>query len=92
MKHLFDMVGNRFPHIRTELIWNGLSGSDDGGKTVVASDPILNKAMERVGRIFNLKKHTVGKDRVPLVGPGDIEGIFFYLLLFTQPFLCLLEH
>lgn len=30
--------------------------------------------MERVGRLLNLKKHTVGKERVPLIGPGDIEG------------------
>lgn len=64
-------------------------GSDDGGKTVVASDPTLNRAMEKVGRMFNLKKHTVGKERVPIIGPGDIEGHLgtdgrYYLLDFAR--------
>jgi hypothetical protein len=64
-------------------------GSDDGGKTVVASDPTLNRAMEKVGSMFNLKKHTVGKERVPIIGPGDIEGHLgtdgrYYLLDFAR--------
>jgi len=54
-------------------------GSDDGGVTVVTSDPKLNSAMERVGRMLNLKKHMVGKDRVPIIGPGDIEGTLSFL-------------
>lgn len=49
-------------------------GSNDGGKTVLARDPVFNKAMEKVGKCLNLKKHTVGRQRVPIIGPGDIEG------------------
>lgn len=30
--------------------------------------------MEKIGKLLNLKKHTVGKKKVPIVGPGDIEG------------------
>jgi hypothetical protein len=30
--------------------------------------------MDDIGGLLNLKKHTVGKKRVPIVGPGDIEG------------------
>lgn len=40
----------------------------------MARDPVFNKAMEKVGRCLNLKKHTVGRQRVPIIGPGDIEG------------------
>jgi hypothetical protein len=30
--------------------------------------------MDKVGKLLNLKKHTVGRQRVPIIGPGDIEG------------------
>jgi hypothetical protein len=30
--------------------------------------------MDEIGVMLNLKKHTVGKKKVPIVGPGDIEG------------------
>jgi len=51
-----------------------LSGSNDGGITVRASDPKFNEIMEKVGKHLNLKKHTVGRQRTPIIGPGDIEG------------------
>ncbi len=41
---------------------------------MLASDPKFNKLMKRIGECLNLKKHCVGKNRVRLVGPGDIEG------------------
>ncbi len=30
--------------------------------------------MDEIGGLLNLKKHTVSKKKVPIVGPGDIEG------------------
>ena len=39
-----------------------------------ASDPHFNHLMEIAGGVLNLKQHTVGPNKVPIVGPGDIEG------------------
>lgn len=41
---------------------------------MVASDPNFNQAMEKVGKLLNLKQHTVGRRRIPIIGPGDCEG------------------
>jgi hypothetical protein len=30
--------------------------------------------MDEIGGLLNLKKHTVGEQKVSIVGPGDIEG------------------
>lgn len=40
----------------------------------MASDEKFNAAMDIVGKRLNLKKHLVGKQQVPIIGPGDIEG------------------
>lgn len=37
-------------------------------------DAKLDHMMELLGEYLNLRKHLVGKQGVPLVGPGDIEG------------------
>jgi ribosomal protein S17 len=37
-------------------------------------DPVLDHLMEELGKHLNLRKHLVGKQRVEVVGPGDIEG------------------
>eukprot|EP01132_Coremiostelium_polycephalum_P008397 gene8397-10313_t len=48
-------------------------GSCDGGNSVHNSDPIVNKEMERMAGLLNLRGHTVGKEKRFLYGPGDIE-------------------
>ncbi|KAF2076806.1 hypothetical protein CYY_001883 [Polysphondylium violaceum] len=48
-------------------------GSCDGGQTVHDSDPIINKEMERIANILNLRGHQVGCDKKVIFGPGDIE-------------------
>jgi len=45
--------------------------------------------MESLGKKFNLRQHLVGKKRVPITGPGDIEGHLgtdgrYYLLDFAR--------
>lgn len=73
---LIDFKGFRI--LATSLLPLGpdtiVYGSHDAGKTVHASDPVFNKMMDEIGVMLNLKKHTVGKKKVPIVGPGDIEG------------------
>eukprot|EP01087_Luapelamoeba_hula_P014241 TRINITY_DN4145_c0_g1_i4.p1 TRINITY_DN4145_c0_g1~~TRINITY_DN4145_c0_g1_i4.p1 ORF type:complete len:1436 (-),score=334.66 TRINITY_DN4145_c0_g1_i4:290-4597(-) len=66
-------------------------GSADGGRTVLAQDPTLNKIMDDAAAGMNLKKHNVGFKRVPISGPGDIEGHLgtdgnYYLLDFARTF------
>ncbi|KYR01649.1 hypothetical protein DLAC_01652 [Tieghemostelium lacteum] len=48
-------------------------GSCDGGKTVHSSVPEINKEMERIAGILNLKGHIVGLPKTTIFGPGDIE-------------------
>lgn len=66
-------------------------GSCDGGRTVLASDPVLNRLMDAAAAGMNLKKHFVGNKRVPISGPGDIEGHLgtdgcYYVLDFSRTF------
>jgi len=49
-------------------------GSSDGGSTVLADDPKLVSLIETTAKEINLKKHTVGKKKISICGPGDIEG------------------
>lgn len=50
------------------------SGSRDGGRNVVeAADPGARAIMEALGKALNLKSHRVGKDRVEICGPVDLE-------------------
>lgn len=49
-------------------------GSNDAGHTIKVGDAKLDQMMELLGEYLNLRKHLVGKQGVPLVGPGDIEG------------------
>ncbi|PRP86402.1 hypothetical protein PROFUN_05321 [Planoprotostelium fungivorum] len=61
------------PIDKTTLVY----GSDDGGKTVHASDPKMNELMQQAGRKMNLSGHVTGSARDPkkiIYGPGDIEG------------------
>lgn len=44
------------------------------GRTVFASDPILNQKMQLAGKVLNLKGHKVSESGVEIFGPGDIEG------------------
>ena len=46
-------------------------GSNDGGKTVVASDPKFNALIEQAGKQINLKLHEVGQG-VAVYGPGNL--------------------
>jgi len=39
-------------------------GSDDGGRTVNTADPIVNKMMEKAGRMLNLQPHKVSPEKV----------------------------
>jgi hypothetical protein len=49
-------------------------GSSDGGKTVHASNPELNKIMEDSGKFLGLKPHVCGfTSPTTIVGPTDIE-------------------
>ncbi|KYR01650.1 hypothetical protein DLAC_11486 [Tieghemostelium lacteum] len=48
-------------------------GSCDGGKTVHSSVPEINKEMERIAGILNLRGHVVGLPKSFIYGPGDIE-------------------
>ncbi|EFA75197.1 hypothetical protein PPL_11271 [Heterostelium album PN500] len=49
-------------------------GSNDGGKTIHNSDPVIEKEMERLAGIMNIKGHMVGLVTPTLIyGPGDIE-------------------
>lgn len=64
-------------------------GSNDAGKTIKSEDPVMNDLMEQLGAHLNLRKHFVGKQRVPIFGPGDIEGHLgtdgrYYLLDFAR--------
>jgi len=66
-------------------------GSADGGITVHADDPFLNKQLKAFAKPYHLKKHLVGKDLAAraLYLPGDIEGHHgyddrYYLLDFAR--------
>jgi hypothetical protein len=67
-------------------------GSNDGGQTVLASNPELNHYMEQAAKKLNLKGHYCGfKTRQFLHGPCDCEGHLgtdnrFYLLDFARTF------
>jgi len=37
----------------------------------LATDEVFNKKIEEIAIGLNLKKHTVGEDRVPIYGPGN---------------------
>ncbi len=74
MQMLIDCSGYRLiassllPLSKTSLKY----GSNDGGNSVHADDPELNKIMEDAGRHLNQKKHQVaGTD---IYAPADIEG------------------
>jgi len=47
-----------------------ITGSNDGGRTVLASDPKLNELVAGVAKLINLKPHTVGRNKTLLAGPG----------------------
>ena len=50
-------------------------GSNDAGKTVLATNPEVNKRMQTVGNKLNLKGHTCGfVNKQFLYAPCDIEG------------------
>jgi Clustered mitochondria/Phorbol esters/diacylglycerol binding domain (C1 domain) len=54
-------------------------GSRDAGRTVHASDPVMNELCREIGSSLNLKEHTGGVDRggcqaAKLSFPADIEG------------------
>jgi hypothetical protein len=46
----------------------------DGGRTVVSSDPKLNRLMEKAAKGINLLPHRIGFTSTVLSAPGDIEG------------------
>ncbi|GAM18576.1 hypothetical protein SAMD00019534_017510 [Acytostelium subglobosum LB1] len=49
-------------------------GSNDGGKTVHNSDPLIEAEMKRLAKKMFIKGHTVGLNTpVTIFGPGDIE-------------------
>ncbi|KYQ99702.1 hypothetical protein DLAC_03642 [Tieghemostelium lacteum] len=60
---------SQLPIDKTTIVY----GSCDAGKTVHNSDPLINKEMERVAKILNLRGHTVGLTQTFVYGPGDIE-------------------
>jgi hypothetical protein len=47
-------------------------GSADGGRTVHNSNETMNNIMKQMGKMLNLKEHTVKS--VAMHGPADIEG------------------
>lgn len=47
-------------------------GSADAGNTCFAENSMLNKKMQKAGKVLNLMEHSVNDKRI--VGPGDIEG------------------
>lgn len=64
-------------------------GSNDAGRTIKTGDQVMDHLMHGLGEHLNLRKHLVGKQRVPIVGPGDIEGHLgtdgrYYLLDFAR--------
>ncbi|EFA75195.1 hypothetical protein PPL_11269 [Heterostelium album PN500] len=67
-------------------------GSNDGGKTIHNSDPIIEKEMERLAAIMNTKGHMVGLTSPKLMyGPGDLEihkgtDGRYYMLDFARAF------
>jgi hypothetical protein len=65
------------------------AGSNDAGRTIKTGDQVMDHLMHGLGEHLNLRKHLVGKQRVPIVGPGDIEGHLgtdgrYYLLDFAR--------
>ncbi|GAM22209.1 hypothetical protein SAMD00019534_053840 [Acytostelium subglobosum LB1] len=49
-------------------------GSNDGGKTVHNSDPLVEQEMKRMAELMCIKGHYVGLNHPTLIyGPGDIE-------------------
>jgi hypothetical protein len=49
-------------------------GSNDGGKTVMFSDPEINGMVRTLMKPLNLKRHAVGRTaRVEIYGPADLE-------------------
>jgi hypothetical protein len=48
-------------------------GSADGGKTVMMSNPVVNKAMEDAAKYLNIKPHRVTDILVTIHSPIDIE-------------------
>ena len=68
-------------------------GTADGGKTIHASDDVMNQKMKTVARILNLKGHYVasGRQKVKIYGPADVEGHLgrdnkYYVLDFGRVF------
>jgi hypothetical protein len=57
------------PINRSTLVY----GSADGGATVVASDARVNAVVEAAATRINLCRHAVGRRRVVIAGPGDVE-------------------
>jgi hypothetical protein len=58
-------------------------GSDDGGKTIIKKDKLLNEIMKMAALEIGLKKHTVGlKQPCKIYGPADIEGHLGYVRSF----------
>jgi hypothetical protein len=50
-------------------------GSNDGGKTVLNSDPAVNGLVEKLCKNLNLKGHYCGRDtKVFIYSPGDLEA------------------
>eukprot|EP01130_Rhizamoeba_saxonica_P007288 TRINITY_DN2942_c0_g1_i7.p1 TRINITY_DN2942_c0_g1~~TRINITY_DN2942_c0_g1_i7.p1 ORF type:complete len:1220 (-),score=212.02 TRINITY_DN2942_c0_g1_i7:96-3755(-) len=69
----FRLIAMSFLPINTRTM---IYGSHDGGQSIFASDPIMNRKMNQVGKFLNLKGHTVGmsKDKNYFYLPTDIEG------------------
>jgi hypothetical protein len=57
------------PISRSTLVY----GSADGGVSVLSSDGRVAGVVEAAAARINLAKHDVGRRRVPIAGPGDVE-------------------
>lgn len=59
------------------LYYGGLVyGSNDGGLSIHADDPLMNHMMKRAAKKLNIKGHVAGRstDKKFIYGPTDIEG------------------
>lgn len=56
-------------------------GSNDGGKQIHDDHPRVNKTMQEIGKILNLREHGAGRNCVKVCGPGDLEVHYGVCLL-----------
>jgi len=69
---------SRHVHSHAELLYF-LVGSQDAGKTVMASDGEVNLLVEELGRTLNLKRHTSGSSEKKDVGTHLLSLTHFTL-------------